>query len=141
MEWNVMNYNIAPERIWAHRYPNGIVGARACGHEPTTVRYHEYVRADVHRELQARAEAAEADAKKWEDACHNSQQAYFSEVEARKAAEAERDRLREVLGWYGEQARLARLTRREGDEGRHALAADGGKKARAALQGESTNHD
>ncbi len=41
--------------------------------------------------------------------------------------------LREVLAWYGEQARLARLIHSEGDEGRHALAADGGKRAITAL--------
>ena len=41
--------------------------------------------------------------------------------------------LREALAWYGEQARLARLVHSEGDAGRHALADDGGKRARAAL--------
>jgi hypothetical protein len=39
----------------------------------------------------------------------------------------------EALKWYGEQARLARLIHSEGDAGRHALAADGGKRATAAL--------
>lgn len=39
----------------------------------------------------------------------------------------------EALAWYGEQARLARLIHSEGDAGRHALAVDGGAKARAAL--------
>ncbi len=34
-----------------------------------------------------------------------------------------------VLDWYREQARLCRLIHSEGDAGRHALAADGGKKA------------
>lgn len=38
-----------------------------------------------------------------------------------------------ALAWYGEQARLARLIHSEGDAGRHALAADGGKRAREAL--------
>ena len=38
--------------------------------------------------------------------------------------------LEEALAWYGKQARLARLIHREGDAGRHALAADGGKRAR-----------
>jgi hypothetical protein len=38
-----------------------------------------------------------------------------------------------TLKWYGEQARLARLIHSEGDAGRHALAADGGKRAAAAL--------
>jgi len=41
--------------------------------------------------------------------------------------------VREALEWYGEQARLARLIHSEGDAGRHALAEDGGKRARAAL--------
>jgi len=52
---------------------------------------------------------------------------------------AEREGMREALEWYGEQARLARLVHSEGDAGRNALAADGGKRARAALstQGES----
>jgi hypothetical protein len=55
----------------------------------------------------------------------------------RQAAEIER--LRGVVEWYGEQARLARLAHAEGDKGRNALAADGGKRARAALTGEG--HD
>lgn len=42
-------------------------------------------------------------------------------------------RLRAALEWYGEQARLARLIHSEGDSGRHALASDGGRRARAAL--------
>ena len=41
--------------------------------------------------------------------------------------------LREAVEWYGEQARLARLIHSEGDAGRSALAADGGKRALAAL--------
>ena len=43
--------------------------------------------------------------------------------------------LEEALRWYGEQARLCRLITREGDVGRHALDADGGKRAREALGG------
>ena len=46
-------------------------------------------------------------------------------------------RIRELeaaLNWYGEQARLARLIHSEGDAGRHALAADGGKKAKQLLE-------
>jgi hypothetical protein len=39
----------------------------------------------------------------------------------------------EALEWYREQARLARLIHSEGDAGRHALQADGGKRAAAAL--------
>lgn len=41
--------------------------------------------------------------------------------------------LADVLEWYGEQARLARLIHKEGDAGRHALANDGGRKAREVL--------
>ncbi len=37
------------------------------------------------------------------------------------------------LAWYGEQARLCRLIHSEGDAGRNALAADGGKRAQAVL--------
>jgi hypothetical protein len=54
-----------------------------------------------------------------------------------EALQADRDRLREELAWYGEQARLCRVTSSEGAPGRHALQADGGKRARAALRGES----
>lgn len=50
-----------------------------------------------------------------------------------KDAERQRDELRKALEWYGEQARLARLIHREGDAGRHALADDGGKRARQAI--------
>jgi hypothetical protein len=39
----------------------------------------------------------------------------------------------QALEWYAEQARLCRLIHSEGDSGRHALQADGGKRARAAL--------
>ena len=49
------------------------------------------------------------------------------------AALAQVARLREALEWYGENARLARLIHSEGDKGRHAIAEDGGKRARAAL--------
>ena len=41
--------------------------------------------------------------------------------------------LKTALAWYGEQARLARLLHSGGDIGRHELAADGGKKAKVAL--------
>jgi hypothetical protein len=47
---------------------------------------------------------------------------------------AENEKLRAALEWYGEQARLARLIHSEGDAGRYALAADGGKRARVALE-------
>jgi hypothetical protein len=47
---------------------------------------------------------------------------------------AENAKLREVLEWYSERARLARLIHSEGDSGRQDLVSDGGAKARAALQ-------
>lgn len=40
----------------------------------------------------------------------------------------------ETLQWYQEQARLCRLIHSEGDEGRNALANDGGNRAKAALK-------
>lgn len=48
---------------------------------------------------------------------------------------AERDRLRDALGWYAEQASGCRKLGAGGDEFRHALDHDGGARARAALQG------
>lgn len=52
---------------------------------------------------------------------------------ALESEQAESGRLRAELAWYGEQSRLARLIHSEGDAGRHALQADGGNRARAAL--------
>ena len=49
--------------------------------------------------------------------------------------------LEEALRWYGEQARLCRLIHSEGDVGRQALDADGGKRARAALQATANGED
>lgn len=46
------------------------------------------------------------------------------------------ERLRKALEWYGEQARLARLIHSGGDKGRHALAEDGGRRARSELEGQ-----
>lgn len=54
----------------------------------------------------------------------------------RDALLAERDRLRDALGWYAEQASGCRKLGAGGDEFRHALDHDGGARARAALQGE-----
>ena len=47
--------------------------------------------------------------------------------------QVENERLRAELAWYGEQSRLARIIHSEGDSGRHALQADGGHRAGAAL--------
>lgn len=58
-------------------------------------------------------------------------------ADALKALSDECDAMQEALAWYGEQARLAKLIHSEGDAGRHALAADGGSRARAALNKES----
>lgn len=54
-------------------------------------------------------------------------------VAERDAAHARAERLEGALSWYGEQVRLCRLIHSGGDAGRHALADDGGKRARAAL--------
>ncbi len=43
------------------------------------------------------------------------------------------NKLRAALEWYAEQTRLCRLIHSEGDPGRNALSADGGQRARAAL--------
>ena len=69
---------------------------------------------------------------------HIEEAAYRLNAQAARIAalETENARLREALEWYGEQARLCRLITSEGDPGRRALDADGGKRARAALQGE-----
>ena len=45
----------------------------------------------------------------------------------------------EALEWYAEQARLCRFIHREGDAGRNALSADGGKRAREALNPSKPN--
>lgn len=58
-----------------------------------------------------------------------------------EALKAENQRLRGVLAWYGEQARLARLIHSEGDAGRRNLDADGGSRARAALRNTEASHD
>ncbi len=65
-------------------------------------------------------------------------QGFATPDEARTASriaelEAENTMLRDALAWYGEQARLCRLIHSEGDAGRQALAADGGKRAQAEL--------
>lgn len=57
-------------------------------------------------------------------------------LDALDAKDAEIERLRTALAWYGEQARLCGLIHSEGDAGRHMLSADGGTLARAALNGE-----
>ena len=46
----------------------------------------------------------------------------------------------EALEWYGEQARLARLIHSEGDAGRHALARDGGNRARTTIPTTGADH-
>ena len=73
----------------------------------------------------------------WLDGASRDGRPYHSPAEAADAIRElieERDRLRAVLEWYGEQARLARLIHSEGDAGRNAIANDGGKRARAALE-------
>ncbi len=56
----------------------------------------------------------------------------IAELEAQRA---QIERLRAALVWYEEQARLCRLLHSAGDKGRQALDADGGSRARAALDG------
>jgi hypothetical protein len=46
---------------------------------------------------------------------------------------AKLERAKEVLEWYGENARLCRLIHSGGDKGRNALSDDGGNRARAVL--------
>lgn len=71
--------------------------------------------------------------KVWDD--HESNQPLGDEAaDALLAQAAELAEVRAELAWYGEQARLARLIHREGDAGRHALTADGGKRASKALE-------
>ena len=43
--------------------------------------------------------------------------------------------LEAALTWYGEQARLCRLIHSGGNDARHNLSDDGGKKAHKALNG------
>ena len=59
--------------------------------------------------------------------------AWSTHLEVMADLRAENERLRKELTWYGEQSRLARIIHSEGDAGRHALQADGGNRARAAL--------
>lgn len=61
---------------------------------------------------------------------------YLHEYTRTDIHQAALDRIAELegeLGWYGEQALLARLIHSEGDIGRHSLAEDGGKRARDVL--------
>jgi hypothetical protein len=62
---------------------------------------------------------------------------FYRKLKEERAAAAalreENGRLRAALEWYGEQSRLCRLIHSEGDAGRNALAADGGKRAKEAL--------
>jgi hypothetical protein len=53
-----------------------------------------------------------------------------------RKAEADNEKLRAALKWYAEQAEGCRKLGSIGDPFRHALDADGGKRARAALSGD-----
>tara|TARA_R110000851_G_scaffold29327_2_gene80852 strand:+ start:1242 stop:1520 length:279 start_codon:yes stop_codon:yes gene_type:complete len=57
--------------------------------------------------------------------------AALPDYDAQQARIAE---LEEVLTWYGEQTRLCRLVHSGGNDARHNLADDGGKRSRAALK-------
>lgn len=100
-----------------------------------------YIHADLHTALLARAEKAEAERDAWEAAYNRTSETltwsageHGAAIAERDALQSEVDTLRGALAWYGEQARIARLIHSEGDAGRQALAGDGGKKARAALE-------
>jgi hypothetical protein len=79
---------------------------------------------------------------KWSDAHATNHQPYVNDITApfifeytrSDVAQARIAELEAALTWYGEQARLARLIHSEGDEGRHAIDMDGGKRALAALE-------
>lgn len=63
----------------------------------------------------------------------------IAELRAERDRLAERcERMRETLEWCGEQSRLCLLIHSEGDSGRNALSADGGKRASAALAEKGT---
>lgn len=67
-------------------------------------------------------------------------ESYDAAIAAVAALFAERDALREALDWYAKQAELCRKIGGLGDAGRHALDADGGRRAHAALAiGESSS--
>lgn len=99
-----------------------------------------FVRADLHAAEVARLTAERDEARdtaertatlvvKWSDRARAA--------EAALAASEERvKKLTEALEWYAEKAEGCRKITREGDEARRSLDHDGGKRARAALQGE-----
>lgn len=62
-----------------------------------------------------------------ERAAHKAEKEEWAKLDRRIA------NLENALAWYGEQARLCRLIHSEGDAGRHALAEDGGERARGLL--------
>lgn len=77
----------------------------------------------------------------WAHPTHKDDKTEYIRADLVEAMEAENQRLREALSWYGEQARLARLIHSEGDAGRRNLEADGGSRARAALRSTEASHD
>ncbi len=88
-------------------------------------------------EIEARAEKhiAQLDAFQWEGAADLDPRNLIVDLLSElRAANTAVERMREQLEWYGENARLCRLIHSEGDAGRHALADDGGKRARTALE-------
>jgi hypothetical protein len=62
-----------------------------------------------------------------------SDQRYTDALLANGRLREERDKLREALEWYAEQVAGCRKLGSIGDPARHALDADGGKRARTAL--------
>lgn len=83
-----------------------------------------------------RLKVAQRERTQWKCACGGTDcdgraNAGTAEANARLICAA--PEMAEALAWYGEQARLARLVHSGGDEGRNAIASDGGNKARALL--------
>jgi hypothetical protein len=74
------------------------------------------------------------------DAYYRATSSYFQDHNSRsmnrEAKDARIVELEVALAWYGEQAKWCRHFNGGGDDARHNLAYDGGKKARAALKGE-----
>jgi len=56
-----------------------------------------------------------------------------AQAELHGEAEARADRLAEALRWYADQTEACRKFGKDGNNARHELHADGGKRARAAL--------
>lgn len=115
----------APKRIWAwpdKGNPESVTGRWSCNTYSSDLTQ-SYILTTEHERLLAEREVEISQARGTAEYWKAEHLAGNNEIV----------RLREALEWYGEQARLARLIHSEGDSGRHALASDGGRRARAAL--------